>query len=101
MFNTSVISATWNTANNVWHIVVENQLTGQRQEVKAEILVSAIGYLMSPKLPKILGLAEFQGDVFHSNNWRYDVSLAGKKVAVIGNGCTAYVHNSGYLMRHR
>ena len=31
----------------------------------------------------------FEGEIFHSSRWRHDVSLKGKKVVVIGNGCSA------------
>ncbi|KAI0256955.1 hypothetical protein BJV78DRAFT_1168189 [Lactifluus subvellereus] len=31
----------------------------------------------------------FRGDAWHSAEWRHDVVLAGKRVGVIGNGCSA------------
>ncbi|WP_341351138.1 hypothetical protein [Nocardioides convexus] len=35
------------------------------------------------------GLDDFSGPVFHSAQWDHDVSLAGKRVAVIGTGASA------------
>ena len=36
-----------------------------------------------------IGVDKFEGDIFHSSRWRHDISLKGKKVVVIGNGCSA------------
>lgn len=89
VFNTAVVSADWDERDKNWHIVVENGATGERQEVKSDILISAVGLFFSPKFPRIPGLEDFRGEVFHSSRWRHDVNLAGKRVAVIGNGCSA------------
>ncbi len=35
------------------------------------------------------GRQDFVGTLFHSSEWRDDVSLAGKRVAVIGTGASA------------
>src|SRR5207244_12717512 len=35
------------------------------------------------------GLDRFGGTAFHTARWRHDVDLSGKRVAVIGTGCTA------------
>jgi cation diffusion facilitator CzcD-associated flavoprotein CzcO len=55
----------------------------------ARVLVSAIGALSRPSLPAIPGLDSFAGTSFHSANWRHDVDLRGKRVAVIGSGASA------------
>ena len=39
--------------------------------------------------PSLKGLKDFQGERFHSARWRHDVSLANKRVGIIGNGCSA------------
>ena len=57
----------------------------------AAILVSAVGILEIPKLPDIPGISRFAGDSFHSARWNNKVSLAGKRVAVIGGGASASV----------
>ena len=36
-----------------------------------------------------VGVDSFRGEIFHSSQWRHDISLQGKKVVVIGNGCSA------------
>jgi cation diffusion facilitator CzcD-associated flavoprotein CzcO len=35
------------------------------------------------------GLDSFEGPAFHTAQWRHDVDLTGKRVAVIGTGCSA------------
>ncbi len=56
---------------------------------EAEILVTACGQLSVPKTPPLSGLQSFEGPAFHTAEWRHDVDLAGKRVAVVGTGCSA------------
>jgi cation diffusion facilitator CzcD-associated flavoprotein CzcO len=55
----------------------------------AEIVVSAVGQLSNPVIPAIPGTESFAGPAFHSADWRHDVRLAGKRVAVVGTGASA------------
>ena len=54
------------------------------------MLVSAIGGFSTPldRPPDIPGLDSFAGVTFHSARYKHEVELAGKRVGVIGNGCT-------------
>ena len=52
-------------------------------------MVTALGQLNRAKVPEIAGKDSFQGPIFHSAEWQHDVDLAGKRVAVIGNGPSA------------
>ena len=54
----------------------------------ANVVISAVGQLNRPSLPEIDGLDDFAGESWHSARWRSDVDLQGKKVAVIGTGCS-------------
>jgi cation diffusion facilitator CzcD-associated flavoprotein CzcO len=56
---------------------------------EAELLVTACGQLSVPRIPSLSGLESFEGPVFHTARWRHDVDLAGKRVAVVGTGCSA------------
>jgi cation diffusion facilitator CzcD-associated flavoprotein CzcO len=40
-------------------------------------------------VPPLAGLEDFEGPAFHTAEWRHDVDLAGKRVALIGTGCSA------------
>jgi cation diffusion facilitator CzcD-associated flavoprotein CzcO len=81
-FNSEVRSATWDDRG---HWVLD---TGTGEHV-ADVLITACGQLSTPKYPDIDGLNLFEGPAFHTAKWRHDVELAGKRVAVIGTGCSA------------
>lgn len=90
IFNTFVTSAEWDESAQLYHITTKNQYNGRIDRVDAEIVIFANGAFKRPLYPKdIRNLTDFQGDMFHSARWRDDISLQGKRVAVIGNGCTA------------
>jgi cation diffusion facilitator CzcD-associated flavoprotein CzcO len=77
-------SARWDDARACWRLTDEH---GRRWH--AEVLVSAIGGLSRPNRPDIPGLESFGGPLFHSQQWEDSVTLAGKRVAVIGTGASA------------
>lgn len=56
---------------------------------EANLLISAVGGLHQPAIPKLPGIERFTGPCFHSAQWRHDVELSGKRVAVIGTGASA------------
>lgn len=90
VFDTAVLSAEWDPKSKTYHITTENVKTGERKEMRAKIVMSAPGGLCEPNMPRIHGIDSFKGPLFHSARWRHDVSLKGKRVAVIGNGCSGY-----------
>ena len=63
----------------------------RREIVRAKIVVSCVGGLVEPKdwPEQIPGRESFEGDIFHSSRWIYDVDLTEKNVIVIGTGCSA------------
>ncbi len=56
---------------------------------QADVVVAACGQLSVPRVPPIPGLEVFEGPSFHTAHWRHDVDLAGKRIAVIGTGCSS------------
>jgi cation diffusion facilitator CzcD-associated flavoprotein CzcO len=62
-----------------------------QETVRAKVVVSAVGGLVEPKVwpDTIPGQDKFQGPIFHSARWRYDVDLKDKDVIVVGTGCSA------------
>jgi cation diffusion facilitator CzcD-associated flavoprotein CzcO len=61
------------------------------EKIRAKVLVSGVGGLVEPKLfpDEIPGKDKFQGEIFHSARWRYDIDLKDKDVIVVGTGCSA------------
>ena len=56
---------------------------------RTRFLVTAIGPLSTPTLPRIEGRDSFGGQSFHTARWPHEpVDFAGKRVAVIGTGAT-------------
>ncbi|MDP2124330.1 MAG: NAD(P)/FAD-dependent oxidoreductase [Parvibaculum sp.] len=83
-FNTEVTEARFDEEAGLWRI-----RTATGEEFAANVLVSGVGQLNRPAFPKIDGLDAFNGAAFHSARWDHAVDLAGKNVAVIGNGASA------------
>ncbi len=80
---TEVTRARWDEGRSRW--LLETSAGAH----EADILITACGQLSVPKMPSISGLESFDGPTFHTAQWRHDVELAGKRVAVIGTGCSA------------
>lgn len=71
-------------------MTVEDVVTGMTTRIEAEVMIYAIGGFLSPWFPEDLGIDNFGGLMWHSARWRHDIDLKGKRVGVIGNGCSAY-----------
>ncbi len=80
-FGNTVESARW--VDGTW------QITTNQQTFTADIVLSGMGPLAEPSYPKLPGIEDFEGEVFHSARWNHDLNLSGRKVAVIGTGASA------------
>ncbi len=83
-FRTEAVSARFLDGEEVWEVTTRG---GAR--IRGEVLVQAKGALHIPSIPEIAGAERFAGPLFHSAEWRHDVPLEGKRVAVIGSGASA------------
>ena len=61
---------------------------GAVEEVEANVVISAAGIFNPPVFPNIEGLDEWEGEKWHTARWPNEVDLAGKNVAIIGNGAS-------------
>ena len=108
-FHTEVVSARWDEAAQVYDITLEDTRTKEQRTVRANVLWWAAGGFHAPFFPEdVPGVREFKGDVWHSARWNHGVDLRGKRVGVIGNGCSGSVttmsllcvkSESGYIER--
>jgi len=88
-FGCTVQQSVWSDADQRWTVTFTDT-DGASQELKAEIVISAVGQLNRPKFPtEIEGFGTFEGETMHSAQWRHDLSLAGKRVICIGTGASA------------
>lgn len=112
--NTDVRECHWLENEQVWELTLQHLITGlgdlsehdriqkiqkdghssvyiSSEKVRAKVLISAVGGLVEPKTfpDSIPGNDNFQGSIFHSARWRYDIDLKDKDVIVLGAGCSA------------
>jgi cation diffusion facilitator CzcD-associated flavoprotein CzcO len=89
-FGCEFVTASWDPTAQLYHITTEDVKTGKQTFTKAHVIISGVGAFHIPKFPDIPGVKDFRGLSFHSSSWM-DAELAGKRVAVIGNGSSALV----------
>jgi cation diffusion facilitator CzcD-associated flavoprotein CzcO len=83
-FRSRVTSAIYDEDTRSWRITLEDGAA-----FTCRFLVTAIGPLSTPTLPRIEGRDSFKGESFHTARWpKEKVDFAGKRVAVIGTGAT-------------
>lgn len=80
--------AEWVEGRNQWAVSVAGA-DGAVTTHFADILFSAVGILNIPLIPEIKGLDSFPGRIVHTSEWDDGIDLAGKRVAVVGNGASA------------
>ncbi|WP_410670772.1 flavin-containing monooxygenase [Amycolatopsis sp. cmx-4-68] len=83
-FGQEMTGARWDADENRWHVA-----TRGGDEFVGNALVAGVGALHLPMVPDLPGIENFAGPAYHSAQWRHDVDLKGKKVAVIGTGASA------------
>ncbi|GHG50012.1 monooxygenase [Sinomonas cellulolyticus] len=88
VFDTEVTALTWDEERGDWEVVTRSGGTDTVQRFNA--VISAVGQLERPNIPEYPGRGDFRGAQMHSARWDHGVDLAGKRVAVIGTGASAY-----------
>ena len=105
LFRSSVTKAVWDETSQLWTVDITEGRGPRGQDkrqlqVKAQYVLLASGVLVHPQVPKISGLEDFTGNMFHTARWDYEVTggsptdwnlskLEGKRVGIIGTGATA------------
>jgi len=82
--NQAVTVLTYDESQRLWQVEVES---GERYI--ARFVIDTSGVLANPKIPYIDGAESFEGTAFHTAQWDHSVSHKGKRVGVIGSGCSA------------
>ena len=83
-FESRVERACYDATKNVWEIEVEG---GTR--ARSRFLITAVGPLSAPTLPKLEGMDRFAGESWHTARWpHHPVEFSGKRVGVVGTGAT-------------
>ena len=83
-FSSDVESATYQDDTRSWEIQLQDGSL-----FRSRFLITGIGLLSQPTLPRIPGIDSFKGQSFHTSRWPHEpVTYTGKRVAVIGTGAT-------------
>ncbi len=83
-FRSRVASAHWHEADRKWEITLEDG-----RKYLSTLMITAVGPLSAPTMPRIDGVDSFKGESCHTARWPHDpVSFEGKRIAVIGTGAT-------------
>ncbi len=86
---TEVTAATWDETTGRWRVSVRTP-DGAGDELSATAVISAVGQLNRPKVPDVAGRDTFEGVAVHSARWPDDLDVAGRRVAVVGTGASAF-----------
>ncbi|OQU93636.1 hypothetical protein CLAIMM_00118 [Cladophialophora immunda] len=89
VFNTRVVEARWHQADLIWDVLVEDVTTGKLSRWRTNSIVHAGGQFWKPKYVDIPGRETFKGEQIHTAEWRHDIDLHGKRIALIGTGPSA------------
>lgn len=82
--NQTVTSLTYDENTFLWQIE-----TASGERYSARFIIDTSGVLANPHIPNIKGADTFEGPIFHAAQWNHSVDYAGKRVGVIGSGCSA------------
>lgn len=83
-FSSRVTKAHYLDESSIWRVTLEDGST-----FDTRFLITAIGPLSTPTLPRIDGLETFTGQAFHTAKWpHHPISSKDQRVAVIGTGAT-------------
>ncbi|ORW74181.1 flavin-containing monooxygenase [Mycobacterium sherrisii] len=86
-FETEVERAEFDEDEAQW--LIRTTHAGDRDTVRATVLISAVGMVNRPSIPDIPGIDDFAGPVMHTAAWDTRTSVNGRRVAVIGTGASA------------
>jgi len=88
-FQTEVTGAQWNERTGSWQVTIRTD-DGRDESLTARAVICAVGQFSNPVVPNIKGASDFEGPAFHTADWRDDVDLKDKRVAVIGAGASGF-----------
>lgn len=88
-FRSEVVRCEWVESTARWRMHIRDLNKGERQVHECQFLFSGTGVLTKPQPWDVPGADTFQGLLFHSAQWPADLDVTGKRVVLVGNGCSA------------
>ncbi|KAF2024912.1 FAD/NAD(P)-binding domain-containing protein [Setomelanomma holmii] len=107
LFRSQVSGLEWDEGLKAWKtgLTVRSGPSGTQEKnirVHADFVTLASGLFPYPQVPRVQGISDFKGEMFHTSRWNYKVTggssnfafpemdkLRGKRVGIIGTGATA------------
>jgi len=84
-FGCKVESMRFDEQSDIWHLTLSDG-----RSLTTRVVITGIGPLSTPTLPRYEGMKDFKGLAFHTNDWPHEpLDLTGKRVGIIGTGATA------------
>ncbi|UVO49708.1 NAD(P)/FAD-dependent oxidoreductase [Sphingomonas sp. SUN019] len=82
--NTEIVEARYLADRACWQVD-----TAGGESFTCKYFISGMGMISEPVIPKINGMKDFKGPLFHSSRWpQQHLDYAGKRVGIIGAGAT-------------
>lgn len=94
-FGNRVTAASWDSESARWTVTFqgsgEDEDQNQTKRIRCRFLVGCTGYYRYDRgfSPRFEGEEEFEGELFHAQQWPEGMPVEGRKVVVIGSGATA------------
>ena len=88
-FRAEVYAAEWIEDATHWRVKYRSLDGDEHGVVTTRVLINGSGALSVPRDCDVEGWQDFDGPLFHSAQWDTKVDLTGKRVVVLGNGCSA------------
>jgi len=88
-FEIECLGAVWNASEARWDIRFRDLRSKLEYTRSATVFISAVGGISYPRDVKFPGMEKFKGEMFHTARWNHKYNYEGKRMAVIGNGCSA------------
>ena len=90
-FNKKIITSHWRSEDNLWKVVIRDNISKEDKEITCNFLFMCTGYYKYENgyTPEFTGIENFCGQVIHPQHWPENLDYENKKVIVIGSGATA------------
>ncbi|KAE8333967.1 hypothetical protein BDV39DRAFT_211999 [Aspergillus sergii] len=104
-FGVECLSASWDN-RGFWEVRLLDTVTNIEYVRTATMFVSAVGGISKPRDTRFPGIEKFTGEVFHTARWNSQFDYSGKRLAVVGNGCSAaqvvpaIAKNAGFVKQY-
>lgn len=97
LFNIECLGAEWISDEKKWMVKFRNIVSRAEFVRYATILISCVGILSLVKNVPFPGREDFKGEQFHTAQWNHNYDITGKRMAIIGNGCSGGLSSRNVL----